>query len=53
MSKEKFESEANESRMINHMFTIYGNTLRKSDFDHIGCSRLYKRLLRKELIEKK
>jgi hypothetical protein len=51
MSKENFKLEANEFRMLDHIFDIYGNALRKSDFDHRGCGRLYQELKEKGYIK--
>ena len=51
MPVEKFLREANEAGMIYYLFRVYGDLLRKSDFEHSGCSKLYERILLEGLIE--
>jgi hypothetical protein len=51
MSKEKIFPESNESGMLDYILRVYGNTLRKSDFVHMGCRVLYERLLHEGFIK--
>jgi hypothetical protein len=51
MPKEKIFPESNGSGMLDYILRVYGNTLRKSDFVHTGCSGFYKRLLHEDFIK--
>ena len=51
MSKEKLLREANESGILYYLLRVYGKELRKSDFEHVGCKEIYKRLLKKGIIQ--
>jgi hypothetical protein len=46
MSTDKFP-QSNGSELVKYLKDTYGNEIRKSVFDSVGCSSFYDRLLRK------
>jgi hypothetical protein len=51
MPKEKFFPESNGFGMLDYILRVYGSTLRKSDFVHMGCRVFYEKLLHEGFIK--